>query len=39
LDVISGDVASYVRCSIDPNRLKEIKEANQLAAAVAAVVA
>ena len=39
LDVISGNVSSYLRCLNNPKHLKQIKEVNQLAAAVASVAA
>jgi len=39
LDMMSGNASSYSRCLNDPKRLKQIKEMNQLAAAVASVTA
>jgi len=37
--MMSGNASSHLRCLDDPKRLKQIKEVNQLAAAVASVAA
>jgi len=39
LDMPSGNASSYLRCLNNPKRLKQIKEVNHLAAAVASVTA